>query len=195
MRLTVIAIAALAASIYSVLPKDELAPLPPNWHLVGEHTSLYQAGIDLTNIESVIGAKTLRFTGNRPELDSIGRISQSINASVYGGKRLRFSGRVRTIDVNISAGLFVTAQAANHDTLASDEMNDRPITGTSYWSQYDVVIEIPNDTAVIAFGLRLTGAGQVWVDKMSMEVVGDNIPVTTKSESEQAVFLPATPQL
>ena len=47
-----------------------------------------------------------------------------------------------------------------------------------------VVLDIPVKSEVIAFGVLLNGSGQIWMDKLSFEIVDDNVPVTEKSPTE-----------
>ena len=64
------------------------------------------------------------------------------------------------------------ASAAKDVEPAFDDMQDRPIRGTSDWTQYDVVLDVAPDAADVAFGLLLDGPGQVWIDDAKFEVVG-----------------------
>jgi hypothetical protein len=36
--------------------------------------------------------------------------------------------------------------------VAFDNMHDRPITGSSDWKKYDVVLDVPQDSTGISFG-------------------------------------------
>jgi hypothetical protein len=69
----------------------------------------------------------------------------------------------------------------------ADHMENRPITGTSDWRRYDVVLDVPADARQITFGAQLKGAGQLWVDGVTFEKVGLDVPVTsTRSPAETA---------
>ena len=64
------------------------------------------------------------------------------------------------------------------DVLAFDNMQDRSITGTGDWQRYNVVLDVPRDATGIAFGMLLTGAGEVWLSGLKFEVVGLDVPTT-----------------
>jgi hypothetical protein len=57
-------------------------------------------------------------------------------------------------------------------------MQNRPIKGTQDWAKYDVVLDVPNDSVGIYFGILLVGKGQVWLDNIHFEGVGSNVPTT-----------------
>jgi hypothetical protein len=61
-----------------------------------------------------------------------------------------------------------------------DNMQDRPIRGTQQWTMYDVVLEVPPDSTGISFGALLTGPGEVWLSGVKFNVVGQDVPVTSK---------------
>jgi hypothetical protein len=62
--------------------------------------------------------------------------------------------------------------------LAWDNMQDRPIRGSTGWQRVAVVLDMPQDSKRMLFGLLLTGKGRVWIDDVSLDVVDDTVPVT-----------------
>lgn len=102
---------------------------------------------------------------------------QGIRADAYRGKRLRLSGYVMTRDVADTAGLWMDVQGGGGST-GFDNMQNRPIRGTSGWTWYDVVLDVPANSAGIGFGLFLQGRGRAWVDDLHLDVVGVDIPST-----------------
>jgi hypothetical protein len=73
-----------------------------------------------------------------------------------------------------------------------DNMQNRSIKGTQPWQQYDVVLDVPQGATDIAFGVLLTGAGEVWMNDVSFEVVGTETPTTNLNPS-QSHSLPTHP--
>ena len=47
-------------------------------------------------------------------------------------------------------------------------MEERPITAPE-WREYEITAEVPEGATVIAFGLAFVGAGQAWLDEVSLE--------------------------
>ena len=67
---------------------------------------------------------------------------------------------------------------ARNQLLGLDNMQNRPIIGTSDWRKYEIVLDIPEDGAVIGFGVLLQGKGEIWWDDVKLEVVGQEVPTT-----------------
>ncbi|MGA7241700.1 MAG: hypothetical protein WBX19_00895, partial [Terracidiphilus sp.] len=63
-------------------------------------------------------------------------------------------------------------------TFVIDNMQKRPIKGTQSWTMHDVVLDVPQGSTGIAFGILLSGTGQVWMNDVTFEVVDDSVPVT-----------------
>jgi len=57
-------------------------------------------------------------------------------------------------------------------------MQGRAIKGTTDWTLYDIVLDVPDSASNIAFGALLTGKGQIWFDNLKFEIVDKSIPTT-----------------
>lgn len=89
------------------------------------------------------------------------------------GKTLRFSGRIKTQDVeNGFAGLWWRADGVGNKILAFDNMQDRGPRGTTDWTEYVIELEIPEETININFGAILPGTGIAWFDSLNIELDG-----------------------
>jgi len=64
------------------------------------------------------------------------------------------------------------------NSIAFDNMQNRPIKGSTTWTPYDVVLDVPPGATGIAFGTLVSGAGEVWLDQLSLEVVGPEVHTT-----------------
>ncbi|MCA9802418.1 MAG: hypothetical protein KC777_10545 [Cyanobacteria bacterium HKST-UBA02] len=106
-------------------------------------------------------------------------IYQTVRAKDYRGKKLRFSGYAKTRDVKDWAGLWMRVDGGGQ-VLAFDNMEDRPINGSSDWKQYAVVLEVPDNAFCFKVGCMLAGGGSSWFNKLKLEEVGDDVPVTGK---------------
>lgn len=67
------------------------------------------------------------------------------------------------------------------DVLQFDNMSDRPIIGTNSWNRYSIVLDVPENSAIISFGILLTVEGEVWLDGLSFEIVDKDTPTTNIS--------------
>lgn len=74
--------------------------------------------------------------------------------------------------------------------LAFDNMEDRPIKGTTDWRRYEVVLNVPQNATGIFLGVLLGGTGTVWLNSVNLEVVGSDVPTT---ETKAPPSLPNAP--
>jgi len=57
-------------------------------------------------------------------------------------------------------------------------MRGRAIRGTTPWQSYEIVLDVPFQDTAIAFGVTLSGPGQVFVDNFSFESLSSTEPAT-----------------
>lgn len=97
------------------------------------------------------------------------------------------AGRPTTRSSLALAGLSMRVESLRASQLAFDNMEARPVKGTTPWTRYDVVLDVPTDAATIMFGFCREGQGRVWADDFALEVVGLDVP-TTDLELEPGVL-------
>ncbi len=103
---------------------------------------------------------------------------QQFSADRFLGKRVRFAAFVKAQDVEGWAGLWMRLDGRFSVTLKLDNMQNRPIRGTSEWNLYSCVLDVPPETEVINIGILLSGKGNVWMDNTSFQEVDHSVPVT-----------------
>jgi len=108
--------------------------------------------------------------------DATGSLVQRIAADDYGGKRVRLSGWLKSVDVG-EAALWLTVDGERR-RFVFDNMAGRTIRGTTDWKMYSIVVDVPVEAKRISIGMYVWGKGQAWADDLSFEVVGKNVPVT-----------------
>ncbi len=94
------------------------------------------------------------------------------------GKRVRLTGWVRSSDVLSWAGLWMRVDGPGEATLAFDNMQSRPIVGTTDWKAYQIVLDVADTAVDVVYGVQLGYDGTVWLDGVSVEVVDDSVPTT-----------------
>ncbi len=161
--------------------KREEAPMK-SWFLAGSHKNDYEQGIDAEVTFNGKKSAYLRSKGLEPE--GFGTLMQQFGASVYLGKRLRYSAYVKSEDVESWAGLWMRVDGVEqYKSLSFDNMQNRSIKGTTEWQRYEIVLNVPKESTNIAFGILLEGSGQVWLSDIQFAEVTDDIPVTDVSKS------------
>jgi hypothetical protein len=51
-------------------------------------------------------------------------------------------------------------------------MQTRPVRGSTEWTEYEIVLDVPEGSTRITYGFLLIGAGTVWGDDLKVEIVG-----------------------
>ena len=129
---------------------------PDGWSLAGNDRDAYEAGV-AQDADRSGAVATLSSTTPSPE--GFGTLMQTVDAEAFRGKRVHMTAYVRTEGVSEWAGLWVRVDGAGSPApaLAFDNMQDRPITGTSGWAPYSVVVDVPETAHAVAFGALLDG--------------------------------------
>jgi hypothetical protein len=128
---------------------------------------------------------------------SFASLYQDFSSQNYRGKKVRFSGFVKTKDVSDWSGLWMRVDDATQ-VIAFDNMEDRRITGTNDWKKYDVVLEVPQISKKIKVGVMQAGKGTSWFNNCHFEPVDTAVattgkPIVVKEPVNDA--LPAAPDL
>jgi hypothetical protein len=161
-----------------------VGPMPTGWYAVGTETGDYAVGTDISRREGGQGqgGGTIHSLTASPE--SFAALQQSIQAHEFLGQRVRLSGFLRTGEIEMglpafssSAGLWMRVDGARGSESA-DYMMDRPIRQGNGWALYEVVLDVPQRAEGLTFGVIMAGAGQVWLDDVVLERVGEEVPLT-----------------
>jgi len=166
-----------------------LADVPTGWIVAGSSPKDYEFSRDLTTASSghysaLIAAKP----GVVPT--GFGTLMQTINAENYRDGRWRLSGYLKTSNAT-RAQMWMRVDGPDRKVVSFDNMDARPVTGTTGWTRYDIVLDVPSDSVDIAFGFLLTQGGKVWGDNFRLEKVAAEAPVT--SPATAATVLPKQP--
>ena len=147
---------------------------PDGWHLAGSNPTNYRAGVDRSDVHDGLPSAYL---ASLADGKGFGTLMQSIDATNYAGRRVRLRGWVKSQDVSDWAGLWMRVDK-DHKTLAFDNMQNRAIKGVQPWNIYDIVLDVPADATSLNFGILLTGSGEVWLNDLTLEIIGTDTPTT-----------------
>lgn len=172
---------------------DNLVQATPNqnargrigsWFMAGSHPADYELGID--SEETFEGKNSGYLRSRRSEAEGFGTMMQMFKANNYRSKRMSFSAVVKSEEVENWAGLWMRIDGPSKSTLGFDNMQNRPIRGTTDWQQYSVVLDVPPESIDIAFGILLDGPGQVWLSDVQFREAGQDVPTTNMSGTREA---------
>ena len=147
----------------------------PGWHLSGTHPHQYT--VDLGERDDLNGRRTvgLRFVADEP--GGFATVMQTIDAAAFRGQRIRLRALVRT-EMAGRGGLWMRVDEPDGLFSAFDNMQDRPIIGTTAWGRCEVVLDVGDRSSAVAFGVLLEGAGAIWFSDVAFEQVGAETPTT-----------------
>ena len=152
------------------------------WFLAGSSPANYDIARDTKVLHD--GKPSGRMASNSVP-NGFGTMMQCVDAADYRGKRMRFSGYVKAQDVKRWAGLWmrVDGPGTPAKSIAFDNMQTRPIKGTSDFTQYSVVLDVANEATGVCFGILVDGEGTVWLSDVKFEAVPLSVPVTDTSHA------------
>jgi hypothetical protein len=177
-----------------VLSQVDLEPLPPAWHVTGTRASDYEAGLlpEITHDGNRVARLRLRPGLSKPGLaepanseaagfgtlmPGFGTLMQSITATRYLDRRVRFSALLRAWEVTDWAGLWLRVDGPS-GILRLDNMQDRPLRQTTDWTEASTVLDVAPQAMELHFGALLSGPGAVDLARPRFEEVGEDVPLT-----------------
>lgn len=145
------------------------------WRFIGfpKETSTYQ--IDQTIKRREKGSLLISNQDAQP-LSTASLHHEGFLADNYLGKRLHMHTYIKTEDVkHVMVSIEING---SKEALRLRQVSLPPIRGTNDWAEYEIVFDVPNDTALLKFALLMMGEGRVWLDKVDFEVVDNSVPLT-----------------
>ncbi|MEJ0043942.1 MAG: hypothetical protein WDM81_17775 [Rhizomicrobium sp.] len=157
------------------------AEAPKGWFVAGSTPQDYDFGAE--HVDGSAGAKSAFIRAKTDAPHGFGTLMQEFVPQAYRGKRVRLSARLRTADA-ARAQLWMRMDGPDNKILGFYNMDDRPVVGTAGWSRYDIVLDVPDKTTGLAFGVFLNGRGEVWMDDFKFEIVSNAVPVSVNPAAE-----------
>lgn len=137
-----------------------------------EYEMSLEKNVELTN-ENILTIKSVK-----SKIDGFGTLMKTTKPDLYLGKTVKMTAYVKNEDVKSWAGLWMRVDYYDSNVLAFDNMEKRPIKGTSDWGKYEIVLFVPTEATSISYGVLLAGTGQVWFKDVKFEIVDDTVPET-----------------
>ncbi|MBN8697462.1 MAG: hypothetical protein J0L87_13105 [Bacteroidetes bacterium] len=158
--------------------------LPTGWGKAGSKPDSYEMGIDKGAGQNGTNAATVKSIDKT--IEGFGTLMQQCVVGKYLGKRVRMTGFIKSENVSNWAGFwFRVDQAGTQKSIALDNMANRPIKGTTDWTKYELVLDVPKNASLISYGALLNGTGQIWFDNITIEIVDNTIPTTAEGKNNK----------
>jgi len=171
--------------------------LPTGWFKAGDQPNSYDMGIDKGAGQDGKNAATIKSIDKT--IKGFGTLMQNCQPGKFLGKRVRMSGYMKTKDVMEWAGFWLRIDTKEGEkNMPFDNMHDgkkdRSVKGTTDWTKYEIVLDVPLSTEGLAYGALISGTGQIWFDNLKFEIVDNSVNTTGIgiSNNEQPV-IPSEP--
>jgi hypothetical protein len=146
------------------------------WALTGSRVDAYEVRCD--DIFTDCAVPILRTKTNAAEPLGLGSLTHGESAVPWRGHRVAVRAELRTGQVGGWAGLWLRVDGADGRALAFDNMQDRPLRGTSSFTWYSVVLDVPADAEHLSLGVLLHGPGAVFIRELRFEEVDASVATT-----------------
>ncbi|MGE4353611.1 MAG: helix-turn-helix domain-containing protein [Oscillospiraceae bacterium] len=163
----------------------------PGWIVTGTAPQKFEAAFDREVFFKGTKSVLLKSTGAELETGEYGTVMQQFKAKNYIRKRVRLSGFVKAEGVTGWGGLWMRIDSITANMIKFDNMQNRAITGDTDWNHYSVVLDVPENSAVINIGMLLCGIGKLWMDNVSFDLVDKHVSVTDVDISSELPEEPA----
>jgi hypothetical protein len=167
----------LAAKIEGLGPKLKL---PDGWIISGGSPEVYRLGLDpeLPGVVKIEAAEP-------PQRGGFATLMQSIDASDYIGKGLRFTAELRTRNAGKGC-LWMRIDPARGDRhIRFDNMMFRKTNGALQgdvdWVERSVVLDVPKEAHSIHYGMLLNGPGELWARNLRVDEVDPSVATITET--------------
>lgn len=168
------------------VPLNSKDNIPQGWTKSGSQPQDYIVG---TNQYEGHGGKGSAFIKSAiSKASGFGTLTQTVQAKNYRGERIKLSGFAKSKFVSYQAGFFMEIFDASGRRTSYDNMENRPIVGTSDWREYEIVLDVPDNAEKITFGVFLYGQGEVLIDDLKITFVDSSVPTTDIKASSEPFY-------
>ena len=148
------------------------------WFKAGVSPEKYQLYLDEKIFNTGTKSACIKTIADEYTADEFGNIMQVFKAKNFLGKRVKFSGFIKSQEVDGWCGLWMRIDGKSGVMLGFDNMESRSVKGTTEWNHYSCVLDVPDNAVLINIGMLIVGKGQVWLDNVSFHEVDLNTPTT-----------------
>ncbi len=152
--------------------KSTLYTMPEGWTLPARSVKLSYQSL-ATDEQPFKGNYCLGlFAPENAGADQLGTVYQSLNATAYRGKTVRFRAAVRlekhADDASASLWLKTIVDENDSGTLITNPGTD---SVTDKWKYFEIICKVDQSSGFINFGLMIKGYCDAWIDDVTFEVL------------------------
>jgi hypothetical protein len=183
----ILALTAISFIIFGFGMTDDIIK---GWFNSGSVQTSYKTVLDNTVFQN--GHKSVKIESLDATIQGFATVMQFCSAKDYLGTRVRLTGYIKSENVNDWAGMWFRIDSKEGtESLGFDNMQDRPITGTTDWTKCEIILDVPENSGTLNFGALISGTGKIWFDNISLEILDNKSP--QKSDDKIDARIPLKP--
>lgn len=97
-----------------------------------------------------------------------------LNIERFRGKRIRATIWMKSADVSGGSGVWINVFGPAGQIASDGQVHHRPLRGTTDWTAYSAVVDVPPQATDLAWGAIMNGTGTIWMDADSADCVVDD---------------------
>lgn len=136
------------------------------WFISGDNPDGYMVGTDKAVLHNKLASGFIR--SKRDGTKGFGTLMQQTGIRKYAGSKLVLTAYIKAKNVKGWSGLWARLDDTDSQVLWFDNMQNRPIKGTTDWKKYDIKFDVPQNSATLSFGVLLAGPGTVWINNAAL---------------------------
>lgn len=151
---------------------------PPGWAQAGDVPASFMMGIDST-VAHGGGASAFIEAVRTPPRGSWGALLQEIDASRFAGHRIRVSAFIRRQGTG-TCEAFVRVDGPGDSqavVLGFAGTAQKQLRCGQQWSEYSLVLDVPEKAERVVYAYGLRSRGKMWVDDVGVIVVDSTVPL------------------
>ncbi|MEL7271669.1 MAG: hypothetical protein AAGL34_19020 [Bacteroidota bacterium] len=147
------------------------------WFVAGSKPESYKIGVEK---DAYLKQNVGYIASSKDKIDGFGVMMQTFIPEDYLGTTVKLTAFIKTKDVKNWAGMWMRVDGKSRKVLGFDNMQNRPIKGTTQWKKHHIVLKVPKESKFISYGAILNGTGKVWFDNVKFTVVRVDDPKARK---------------
>lgn len=148
------------------------------WGPTGSHPEEYEMGGNPVNKENQEIAY-IKSKSNMVKGFGAYATSMSIASKEILNTRIKLSCDIKLKDVNNHASVWMRVDGKDNLILGFDNLQTRPPSKVmDGWQHQYIILDIPDNSIRLVFGLMLEGKGELYAKNLVLEIVDDSRPTT-----------------
>lgn len=185
---------AIAPAVAATVEEPEVPGItrkaPIGWSKNGSNPAAYDVGVDQFETWGGMPSAYVKSKASAPEGGFAGMM-QTTSAEAFKNQRVRLTGCVKTVEAKNGGHLWLRVDGSGKSgSLGYDDMNSRAPKGTTDWQEFSLVLDVPDHASSLNYGFFVQGTGKMWVNGLTIQPVGSDVPSTNISSAGQ---LPKAP--